>query len=112
GLQSMDQVDEDTQARYARAVARIEARQAEARAVRDKEAAQNLARLLALAAEPQPRLTDAQRALRESREALREPPRLPTRKERDALLARVKAGRAALYPRVQELRQADEWKRW
>jgi hypothetical protein len=119
GLQSMDHVDEDTAARYARAVARIEARQAEARVVREKEAAQSLARVTALcarmealAAEPQPRLADAQRALRESREALREPPRLPTRKERDALLARLKAARAALYPRVQELRQADEWKRW
>ncbi|HEY7511892.1 MAG TPA: DUF349 domain-containing protein [Vicinamibacteria bacterium] len=119
GLQSMDQVDEDTRARYARAVARIEARQAEARVARDKEAGQNLARLQALAArvealagEPPPRLADAQRALRESRDALREPPRLPTKKDRDTLLARLKAGRAALYPRVQELKQADEWKRW
>jgi hypothetical protein len=119
GLQSMDQVDEETQARYARAVARLETRQAEARAARDQEAVQNLARLQALCAriealnaEAQPRLTDAQRALRESRDALREPPRLPTRKERDALLARLKEARAALYPKVQELRQADEWKRW
>lgn len=119
GLQSMDQVDEDTQARYARAVARLEARQAEARAVREKEAAQQLARLQALCtriealtAEPQPRLADAQRALRESRDLLREPPRLPTRRERDALLVRLKTARAALYPRVQELRQSDEWKRW
>jgi hypothetical protein len=115
----MDQVDEDTQARYARAVARLEARQAEARVAREKEAAQGLARLQALctrlealAAEAQPRLADAQRALRDSRDALREPPRLPTRKERDALIARLKAARAVLYPRVQELRQADEWKRW
>jgi hypothetical protein len=119
GLQSMDRVDEDTQARYARAVARLEARQADARAVREKEAAQGLARLQALCArlealnaEAQPRLADAQRALRESRDVLRDPPRLPTRKERDALLARVKAARTALYPRAQELRQADEWKRW
>jgi hypothetical protein len=119
GLQSMDHVDEDTAARYARAVARIEARQAEARVAREKEAAHNLARvealcarMAALAAEPQPRLADAQRALRESRDVLREPPRLPSKKERDALLARLKAARAALYPRVQELRQADEWKRW
>ena len=70
------------------------------------------ARMEALVAEPQPRLADAQRALRESREALREPPRLPSKKDRDALLARLKAARAGLYPRVQELRQADEWKRW
>jgi hypothetical protein len=119
GLQSMDHVDEDTQARYARAVARLEARQAEARAVREKEAAQQLARLQtlctrieALTAEPQPRLAESQRALRESRDLLREPPRLPTRRERDVLLARLKTARAALYPRVQELKQADEWKRW
>jgi hypothetical protein len=119
GLQSMDEVDEETRDRYARSVARLEARQAEARAVREKEAAQNLARLQALctrlealAAEPQPRLPDAQRALRDSRDALREPPRLPTRRERDLLLARLKTARAALYPHVQELRQADEWKRW
>jgi hypothetical protein len=119
GLQSMDRVDEDTQARYARAVARLEARQAEARVAREKEAAQSLARLQALCArlealnaETQPRLVDAQRALRESRDVLRDPPRLTTRKERDALLVRLKAARATLYPRVQELRQADEWKRW
>jgi hypothetical protein len=119
GLQSMDEVDEETRSRYARSVARLEARQAEARAVREKEATQNLARLEALCArlevlvaEPQPRLADAQRALRDSRDALREPPRLPTRRERDVLLARLKTARAALYPRVQDLRQADEWKRW
>jgi hypothetical protein len=119
GLQSMDRVDEDTQARYARAVARLEARQAEARVAREKDAAQSLARLQALCArlealnaEAQPRLVDAQRALRESRDVLRDPPRLTTRKERDALLVRLKAARATLYPRVQELRQADEWKRW
>ena len=37
---------------------------------------------------------------------------LPSKKDRQEIQARLEAARAALAPRVQELRDADEWQRW
>ncbi|MCY0672121.1 DUF349 domain-containing protein, partial [Klebsiella pneumoniae] len=36
----------------------------------------------------------------------------PSKKDRQDILTRLEAARAALAPRVQELRDADEWQRW
>ena len=52
------------------------------------------------------------RALREIRAALEERVPLPSKKDRQEIQARLEAARAALAPRVQELRDADEWQRW
>jgi len=52
------------------------------------------------------------RALREIRTAMEERVPLPSKKDRQDILARLEAARAALAPRVQELRDADEWQRW
>jgi hypothetical protein len=120
GLQSMEGVDADLQERYARAVARLEARQADARrdAARSEEAAR--ARLEALcvqaerlAVEASPSLKESERALREARAALDAPapPGTPKR-DRDALMSRLRAARASLYTRVQDLRETEDWKRW
>ncbi len=57
-------------------------------------------------------LRDADHALREIREALDHPGHFPTRKDRDAALARLDAARKHLYPLLQQLREDAEWKRW
>jgi hypothetical protein len=95
------------------------AREVEEREARHKQEVENKRRLAeladrleALAREEQPPLKDCDRVLREVRVALDSPGTLPSRHDRDELLARLKAGRAALYPKVQELRESDEWTRW
>lgn len=119
GLQSMDGLDASLQERYARAVGRLESRFAEARADREKREAENAARLEALAARlealaaaAQPSLKESERALRELRAVLGDLGPLPTREDRARLETRLKAARQALYPRVQELRDTEDWKRW
>jgi hypothetical protein len=90
------------------------------REVRERRAAENRGRLnalcersLGLAKAEAPALRDAEHALRELRAALADAGPLPGgRHERDAILERLKAARAALYPRLQELREAEEWKLW
>jgi hypothetical protein len=52
------------------------------------------------------------RALREIRTAIEERVPLPSKKDRQEILAKLEAARAKLQPRVQELRDADEWQRW
>ena len=37
---------------------------------------------------------------------------LPTKQDRDDLMVRLQAVRTSLTPRIQELREAEEWKRW
>jgi len=57
-------------------------------------------------------LRDADHALREIREALDHPGHLPSRKDREAAVARLEAARKHLYPLLQQLREDAEWKRW
>ena len=57
-------------------------------------------------------LRDADHVLREIREALDHPGHFPSRKDRDAVMARLEAVRKQLYPLVQQLREDAEWKRW
>jgi hypothetical protein len=57
-------------------------------------------------------LGKAEPALREVRAVLDTMPPLPTRRDHDTLLERLKAIRAALAPRLQEARESDKWKRW
>ncbi|HSD29244.1 MAG TPA: DUF349 domain-containing protein, partial [Vicinamibacteria bacterium] len=46
------------------------------------------------------------------RDALEHPGHFPTRKDRDAAIARLEAARRHLYPLLQQLREDAEWKRW
>ncbi|MBI4169122.1 MAG: DUF349 domain-containing protein [Acidobacteria bacterium] len=57
-------------------------------------------------------LKTADPVLREVRAAVDEMPELPSRRERAALLKRLKAIQAALAPKVKDLRDSDAWKRW
>ena len=94
--------------------AQARAREAERRRTQQALArAQALAgRLESLARAEKPALRDVERALRDERSALDALAAVPEKKEREALADRLKAGRAALFPKAQDLREADEWTRW
>jgi hypothetical protein len=105
--------------RLERAVAALEAREQEHQLLRAKEAAENLRRLQqicrqveTLAAAEQMTLKAGDRALREIRAALELRVALPSKQDRQDVQARLEAARSVLAPRVQELRDADEWQRW
>lgn len=109
----------DLRQRYETAAAHLHEIDEQARAERARLTAEARARLEKLcaaleaqAAAAHPNLKDADRLLREARHAVDDPGPLGGKVERDALLQRLKAARGALHPRVQELRQDAEWKRW
>ena len=105
--------------RLERAVARLEEKEHHQAEVRARQEQDNLRRLQqicrhveALAAGEQITLKAGNRALREIRTALEARAPLPSKQDWQAVQARLEAARAALVPRVRELREADEWQRW
>ncbi len=105
--------------RLERAVAILEEKEHEQERVRAQHEEDNLRRLQqfcrqleAMAASDQLTLKAGDRALRDVRAALDERAPLPSKKDRQDIQARLEAARDALGPRVQELRDADEWQRW
>jgi len=85
----------------------------------EKAARQNLARLQQLADQVEKlaatetlTLKHGDRALLRIREALEHLDPLPSKADRDTIADRLRQARAALYPRVQEQRAADDWRRW
>ena len=105
--------------RLEHAVARLEEKEQQQQQLRAKQEQDNLKRLqqmcrqieLLVAAE-QISLKSADRALRDIKSALDQRSPLPSKKDRQDIQARLDAARTALGPRVQELRDADEWQRW
>jgi hypothetical protein len=105
--------------RLERAVATLEEKEHEHQQVRDKQEQDNLRRLQqlcrqleTLAAAEQVTLKAGDRALRDIRTALEQRVPLPSKKDRQEIHARLEQARAVIAPRVQELRDADEWQRW
>ncbi len=112
-------VDPELKARYEVAAAALEAHEAESREHRGKQQQENLQRLQALvqglesrAAAEQLSLKDAERILKDTKLAVGTMGPLPVKQDRDDLTIRLQAVRAAVQPRIQELRDAEEWKRW
>jgi hypothetical protein len=109
----------DLRARFDEAAAR---RREHHRATRDEHEQrdrENLARLSALAEKAEsllireePGLREVDHASRDIRAALDHPGHFPSRHDREQTLARLEAARKALYPRLQQLREDAEWKRW
>jgi hypothetical protein len=112
-------VDADLLARYTEATARLAAREAEAREA-DGRARRDalvrlqglLARVEPLAANPDLTLKAADRALRDVKNVFGSMPPLPSKQDFDEVMRRLKEVQAALTPKVQELREADDWKRF
>ncbi len=113
------ELDAEVVGRYSEAESRIAARDAEAKeadAVARREA---LARLHALIARIEPLVARddltvkvADRALKDVRNALGSMPPLPSKADYDEVMKRLKDAQGALTPKVQELREADDWKRF
>jgi hypothetical protein len=110
----------DLRARFDATAAALRARGHAARAEQAQRDQEHLELLLRLADRAEAlvakgslvSLRDADHALREIREALDRPGHFPTRKDREAALARLDAARRHLYPLLQQLREDAEWKRW
>ena len=71
-----------------------------------------LGRVEPLAAKPDISLKAADRALRDVKAAFGAMPPLPSKQDFEDVMKRLKDVQAALTPKVQELREADEWKRF
>ena len=105
--------------RLERAVAVIEEKEQQQLQVRQRQEQDNLRRLQQICRQVETlvvsehlTLKAGDRALNEIRSALEGRQPLPTKKDRQDLQARLEAVRVNLAPRVQELRDADEWQRW
>ncbi|MFN7917709.1 MAG: DUF349 domain-containing protein [Vicinamibacterales bacterium] len=113
------EVDPALLTRYNEATAAMNTRDAAAReddAKARKEALGKLHNLLGrvepLAAKPDITLKAADRALRDVKAAFGAMPPLPSKQDFEDVMKRLKDVQAALTPKVQELREADEWKRF
>lgn len=105
--------------RLERAVAALEEKEQQHQQIRSKQEQDNLRRLHqlcrqleSLAAGEPLSLKAGDRALRDIRTSLESRAPLPTKKDRQDVQARLEHARALIAPRVQELREADEWQRW
>lgn len=114
----VDDLDEEIAQRYAAAEARVHAREDERRAAADRAVKQHLQRLDQLMERAAKRATaedltlrEADRISRDLRTALETPPDIPAR-EQQTLMERLKHAQAAIAPRLHELREMDEWKRF
>lgn len=104
---------------YAEAEAAAAVREAAAREEDQRARREALVRLQQLAARVEPlapredlSLKAGERALRDVRAALGAMPQLPSKKDYDEIMARLKAAQTALMPKVQELREVAGWQRW
>jgi hypothetical protein len=91
-----------------------EAREEDARARKEALARMHnlLGRVEPLAAKDDLTLKAADRALKDVKNAFGAMPPLPTKQDFEDVMTRLKAVQAALTPKVQELREADDWKRF
>ena len=112
-------LDEPLASRLAGIEGRIDARDAAVREARTRHQQDNLVRLQALGDEAEKlsqgdhlTLRDAERLLRDIRTALDAPGPLPSRQDQQAIVSRLKAVQSLIFPRVQDLREADGWERW
>jgi len=117
-LGQADGVDPAITDRFGAADAKVKAKVEEARASRERAIKQQLQRTEQLLERVSKRATaedltlrEAERASRDLRGAIDSPPPIGSR-EQHALLERLKEALAAISPRLHELREMDEWKRF
>jgi hypothetical protein len=112
-------LDPDLTARYEAAAAAIDPKEQTWRETKGAEQQKNLQRLQAVVQGLETRagaesltLKAVDGLLKEVKLAIGTMGPLPTKQDRDDLTVRLQAVRASLAPRIQELREAEEWKRW
>jgi hypothetical protein len=111
--------DPDVVAKYTAADQAFSARDTAAHEEDQRARREALARLQQLAgrlepipARPDLSLKAGERALKDIRTALGTIPQLPSKKDYDDIVRRLKATQTALMPKVQELRDVADWQRW
>jgi hypothetical protein len=114
----VEQLDDAVASRFASAETAIRERAEAKRAAAEKVLRQQVQRLEQLIDRAQKRaaaedltLKEADKAARDLRTAIEAPPALP-QGDRDALVERLKAALSTLAPKLHELREMDEWKRF
>ena len=75
-------------------------------------AQQLVGRIEAVAGRADLSLKSGERAIKEIRTALGSVPQLPSKKDYDEIVKRLKAAQTTLMPKVQELRDVADWQRW
>jgi Domain of Unknown Function (DUF349) len=113
-----DALDEATVQRYQQATGRVRERDEERRAAAERTVRQHVQRVEQLIDRAQKRsaaedltLREADRLARDLRAAADAPPAVDER-EQHALVDRLKAAASVITPRLHELREMDEWKRF
>jgi hypothetical protein len=114
----VDDLDAAVAERYAAAEARIRAREEERRAAFERALKQQVQRLEQLIERAEKRaaaedltLREADRIARDLRNAIEAPADLP-KAEQQAMLDRLRQAQALIGPKLHELREMDEWKRF
>jgi hypothetical protein len=117
-LPQSDDLDPSVSQRFADAEVRVRQREEEQRASAERALRQTVQRFdqlieraTARAAAEDLTLREADRIARDLRTAIDAPPTIPDR-EQHALVERLKAAQVAIGPRLHELREMDEWKRF
>jgi uncharacterized protein DUF349 len=112
-------IDEELARRFAAAESQVASRETAARDQEQRTRHEALVRIQhlitrvdALAARPDLTLKAGERALRDIRTSLAAVPPLPSKRDFEEIVHRLKAAQTALMPRVQELRDVADWQRW
>ena len=113
------EIDSALVGRFDEAAERLDTRENEHRDVRLRQQQDNLHRLQSAVQELETRaaaenltLRDAEKILKDSKLAVGTMGPLPTKQDREDLTVRLQAVRTTVTPRIKELRDAEEWKRW
>lgn len=113
------EVDESLQTRYAAAAAVLDAREEALREGKARQQQDNLTRLQAEVLRLETRAAAEQLTLKEADQIVKDVKLLvgtmgplPSKQDREDLTVRLQAVRTAIGPRIQEMRESEEWKRW
>ena len=113
------EIDADLSARYDAAAQKLEAHEQVHREAKGQQQVENLHRLQALVQKFETRATAESLTLKQVDQLMKDVKLavgtmgpLPAKQDREDLMVRLQAVRTALTPRIQELREAEEWKRW
>ena len=113
------EIDAALRARYDAAAQQLEAHEQTHREAKGHQQVENLQRLQALVQKFETRanaegltLKQTDQLMKDVKLAVGTMGPLPTKQDREDLMVRLQAVRTSLTPRIQELREAEEWKRW
>ncbi len=112
-------IDAGLRARYDAAAQKLEAQEQTHRDAKGAQQVENLHRLQALVQKFETRASAESLTLKQTDQLMKDVKLvvgtmgpLPTKQDREDLMVRLQAVRTSLTPRIQELREAEEWKRW